>query len=143
MKTTTIVCDGCGATTSEAMRPEGWAHIHIHLYGSNGESKPSGTRDLCARCMLRLLSPVDDETRDERRERPTLPDVEPPSRCPVSHNGVQCGRSYAHLGAHFFGTREEWNQRVQLRCLSRHPEHEGLQCGHSREHPGEHGGWRP
>jgi len=151
MKTTTITCDGCGATTSEAMRPEGWACLHVFLYDAEGNPKPSGQQDRCARCMLVFLAPPD---RDERRERPTIPDDERATsdgQCGVHHNGVRCLHPYAHRGAHDFRGENIYdpsrrdidaNGKVKLRCLVMHPDVE-LQCGLPREHAGSHGEWRP
>jgi hypothetical protein len=99
MKNTIITCDGCGASTSEAMRPDGWACLHVFLYDTQGEPKFEGTQDRCARCMIGVLAPD-----DERRERPTLPDQDRPApqRCVVHHNGAQCRYVYAHIGPHQF-----------------------------------------
>jgi hypothetical protein len=61
MRSVVITCDGCGASTSEAMRPDGWACLHIHIFDGEGNSKPSGTTDRCARCMMAFLSPLEPE----------------------------------------------------------------------------------
>ena len=77
---TILVCDACGATTSNALRPDGWACLHIFVFDAAGNPGQPTEQHRCARCM-KFLTP------EARRELPTLPDGQPCALChqPLPH----------------------------------------------------------